>query len=135
MKMILIKFVLCFSFSLSIVNAKESADAFIVTIFDQSIKIVSPQKYTKKVSVTVNNKTLSNIRGKIVNKKNDVTVKNLNVRAGKTLSVEIAIRKKGHFVFIPLSPAFQEVDLIVGNKAYEIPPKASPKKNQSKPSK
>ena len=47
----------------------------------------------------------------------------MTLPSGGFKSVEINIKKQDRIYFIPLVPAFQEVELIFGKKSYEIPPK------------
>jgi hypothetical protein len=45
------------------------------------------------------------------------------VESDKYQRIMVNLKKGDLLHFIPLSPSFQEVELIVGNKTYEIPPK------------
>lgn len=102
--------------------AIESLDGFLVTAFDDRFKVVSPAKYKTDMEVIVENKTLVRLVGKILinNQKNAEYV---SVDPEKYKKVVVKIKKGDILHFVPLTPAFQEVELIIGNKTYEIPPK------------
>ncbi len=99
----------------------ESLDGFLVQAFDQKFKIISPQKFKNKMEVIVENKTLTKLVGKIsINKKEQPIFFSVMPEQYEKKIIEL---KKGDVLhFVPLSPPFQEVELIVGNKNYEIPP-------------
>ncbi|MGZ3787723.1 MAG: hypothetical protein ACXVLQ_04330 [Bacteriovorax sp.] len=102
--------------------AIESSNGFLVTAYDERFKIVSPEKFRTPLEVVVENKTLTRLIGKVViNNKTVAGYTSIDSDKYQKLSVNL---KKGDILhFIPLSPSFQEVELIVGNKTYEIPPK------------
>lgn len=102
--------------------AIESLDGFLVTAFDDRFKVISPPKYKADMEVIIENKTLVRLVGKIVinNQKNTQYV---SVDPEKYQKVVVKIKKGDILHFVPLTPAFQEVELIIGNKSYEIPPK------------
>jgi hypothetical protein len=103
-------------------KAIESSNGFLVTAYDDRFKIISPEKFRSPMEVVIENKTLTRLVGKVVvNKKTTAGYTSIDPEKYQKLSVNL---KKGDVLhFIPLSPAFQEVELIVGNKIYEIPPK------------
>lgn len=103
-------------------NAIESLEGFLVTAFDDRFKIISPTKYKPQMEVIIENKTLVRLVGKILinNQKNAQFV---SVDPEKYQKLTIKIKKGDILHFVPLTPAFQEVELIIGNKTYEIPPK------------
>jgi len=47
----------------------------------------------------------------------------LTIEPKKHLALEISAKKGDRIFFIPLAPAFQDIELIFGLQAYEIPPK------------
>lgn len=102
--------------------AIESLDGFLVESYDASFRVVSPQKFKSKMEVIVENKTLTKLVGRLqVN--NKATTLYYTVEPG-AYDKKIVDLKKGDILhFVPISPPFQEVELIVGNKIYEIPPK------------
>lgn len=96
-------------------------EGFIIQINDRSMYVLSPDKKKNMFSVIVENKSLSDQVGKfIIGSK---IIKFISVQSGKTESVEIENKSQTPVVFVPVSPAFQEVPLNFGKKAYEIPPK------------
>lgn len=119
MQRFVLLFVLFFSAN---VAAIESLEGFLVTAFDDRFKIVSPTKYKPDMEVIVENKTLVRLVGKILinNQKN---VYYVSVDPEKYQKIIVKIKKGDILHFVPLTPAFQEVELIIGNKNYEIPPK------------
>ena len=74
------------------------------------------------MEVIVENKTLVRLLGKLtINNKTSVNFPSVDPEKYQRLIVKL---KKGDVLhFVHLSPAFQEVELIVGNKIYEIPPR------------
>lgn len=72
-------------------------------------------------SVIVENKSLSDQIGKFI--VGNKILKFVSVQSGKTESVEIENKSQSPVIFVPVSPAFQEVPLNFGKKAYEIPSK------------
>ncbi|MFP5386758.1 MAG: hypothetical protein ACLGHN_11805 [Bacteriovoracia bacterium] len=95
------------------------SESFIIQIRDRSMKVISPARQGKLFSVIVENHSLSDQIGKfIVGNKN---LKFVSVDSGKTEVVEFENKSKAAVVFVPVSPAFQEVPLHFGKKAYEIP--------------
>lgn len=100
----------------------ERSDAFIVTAYSNKLAIVAPQRFDPRVNVIVENKTLISLLGKIESGQGNV-LSYISVPSGKTRSVEVGRKLKEKLYFIPLAPAFQKVELKVGSKPYEIPPK------------
>lgn len=117
----LLAFFLSFIFMPSL-YAIESLDGFLVESLDSSYKVISPQKYKPRMEVIVENKTLTKLVGKLhVNNKPTNLFYTISPGAYEKKIVDL---KKGDILhFVPISPPFQEVELIVGNKIYEIPPK------------
>lgn len=111
--------ILVFSFK---AFAVESHDGFLVSAYDDRFKVVSPEKFKNPMEVIVENKTLVRLVGKLVI--NHEKILNFSsVDSEKYQRFMITIKKGDRLHFVPLSPAFQEVELIIGNKIYEIPPK------------
>jgi hypothetical protein len=99
-------------------TAQEHADSFIVEIFSNYVKVISPKKKKKFMSLVILNKTLSNIYGKIATNKKDI--KFFSVAMNKHKSIQI--KSSNELIkFVPLSPTFQEVELLYGVKSYEVP--------------
>ena len=74
------------------------------------------------MEVIIENKTLVRLIGRIViNNKSNIAI--TAVDSDKYQRIMVNLRKGDLIHFVPLSPSFQEVELIVGNKIYEIPPK------------
>jgi hypothetical protein len=104
------------------VLAIESLDGFLVSAFDDRYKVISPEKFKSNMEVIVENKTLVRLVGKVMTN-NNKSVAFVSIEPEKYQKVNIILKKGDIVHFYPLSPAFQEVELIVGNKNYEIPPK------------
>ena len=102
--------------------AIESSNGFLVTSYDDRIRIISPEKFRSPMEVIIENKTLIRLIGKVVvNKKMNAGF--ASVEPDKYQRIMVNLKKGDLIHFVPLSPSFQEVELIVGNKSYEIPPK------------
>lgn len=110
------------SFSYCSVYAIESSNGFLVTAYDDRFRIISPEKFRSPMEVIIENKTLVRLVGKVVvNNKTNIGFS--AVDSDKYQRIMVNLKKGDLLHFVPLSPAFQEVELIVGNKTYEIPPK------------
>ncbi|MFL5783622.1 MAG: hypothetical protein ACJ76H_03360 [Bacteriovoracaceae bacterium] len=102
-------------------HAVPQSEMFIIQVMDRKMSVVSPDKERKLFSVLVENRSLSDqvarfeTRGKLL--------KYISVPSGKSESVEIENTSGSSVTFVPVSPAFQEVELVFGKKAYEVPPK------------
>lgn len=112
-------FVLFFLPALSFAQVK--VEGFVIQISDRSMSVLSPEKKRPLFSVLVENRSLSDQVGKFV--VGSKILKFVSVKSGKSESIEIENKSSDPVVFIPVSPAFQEVPLMFGKKAYEIPPK------------
>ncbi len=101
--------------------AIESLDGFLVEAYDEKFRVLSPQKFKAKMEVIVENKTLMKLVGRLhVNNKPSSIFYTLEPSKFEKKIIDL---KKGDVLhFVPLSPPFQEVELIIGNKNYEIPP-------------
>ncbi len=98
----------------------EKADAFIVEALSGHYKVLSPVKVGDKISLIVVNQTLHKLRGKLQeNTSTDIAY--LSISPGKSESIEFRFDKASKYYFVPLSPAFQEVELKIGEKSYEVP--------------
>jgi hypothetical protein len=101
--------------------AAPKTEVFIIQVMDRKISVLSPDTSKKLFSVIVENRSLSDqvgrfeVRGKLL--------KYIAVPSGKSESVEIENNSGSPVTFIPVSPAFQEVELTFGKKAYEVPSK------------
>jgi hypothetical protein len=101
--------------------ADTKGQAFIIQINDRSIHVTTPETRRPLFAVIVENRSLSDQVGKFIVE--GKTLKFVTVKSGKSETVEIENRASSNPVFVPVSPAFQEVELAFGKKAYEIPPK------------
>ncbi len=98
-------------------NAKPNT--FIVSMMDRRVQIISPEKISATFTVIVENKSLSKLIGKFSTPEG--ALKYISIESGATETIEIVHKIGTQIFFVPLSPAFQEVELIVGKKEYEIP--------------
>ncbi len=115
-------FTLSFSFA---TWAQEVSEAFLIDVFDKSIKVVAPQGKSKKIAVIIKNQTLSALRAKLISD-DGLYLKMMNLAPRKELSLEIEIKDKERYFFVPLAPPIQEVELQWGKKTYEVPSLPSP---------
>ncbi len=103
--------------------AYESPDAFIVKVFDEKVQVLSPVKFDPDMSVIVENKTLVTIKAKVMTE-SETNTEYLSILPGKTTSVRLKNLDKEKIFFVPLSPPLQQVELKLGSKPYEIPPRS-----------
>jgi len=115
------KLFLCLLSFSGLVMAQPKVETFVVQINDRSMSVLSPDKKKHIFSVLVENRSLSDQLGKFMVE--GKLLKYVSVQTGKTESVEIENNSSSNVVFVPVSPAFQEVELLFGKKAYEIPSK------------
>lgn len=101
--------------------SQSKVDTFVIEIQDRSMKVSSPEKKKPFLTVLVENRSLSDQVGKFMVKGKNL--KFVSIASGKSETVEIENKSGGPVYFVPLSPAFQDVELIFGKKAYEIPSK------------
>lgn len=102
--------------------AIESLDGFLVSAYDDRFKVISPEKFKPTMEVIIENKTLVRLVGKLtINRQTNASF--VSVEPEKYQKANVKLKKGDVLHFVPLSPAFQEVELIVGNKNYDIPPK------------
>lgn len=98
-----------------------AVETFVIQIDDRSMTVESPLKHKTLFSVIVENRSLSDQVGKFtVDGKN---LKFVTIKSGKSETVEIENKTSSPLFFVPLSPAFQNVELIFGKKKYEVPSK------------
>ncbi|MCK6594049.1 MAG: hypothetical protein L6Q33_02530 [Bacteriovoracaceae bacterium] len=115
-------FLYCVLFLSGKVLAIESLDGFLVEGYDDRFRVISPQKFKAKMEVIVENKTLVKLVGRL-HLNNAPKPIFYTIQPGSYEKKIIDIKKGDILHFVPLSPPFQEVELIIGNKIYEIPPK------------
>ncbi len=104
------------------VFSQEHSESFWVQAHDTYIKVLAPEQYSKGITVIISNKTLSRLLGKIVTASGKV-VQFVSIDSEENMAVNIDVISKEAVFFVPLVPAFQEVELKFGKKTYEIPPK------------
>jgi hypothetical protein len=104
-----------------LVLGQVKTEAFIIQIHDRSITVLSPEAKRSLFSVLVENKSLTDQIGKFL--AGNKLLKFVSVPSGKSETVEIENKTNQNVVFVPVSPAFQEVSLEHGKKAYEVPSK------------
>jgi hypothetical protein len=113
------KWFLLLLISLNVLGA--SNEAFIIQINDRSMSVITPVTKRALFSVIVENRSLSDQIGKFT--ANGKILKFVSVKTGSSETVELENKTPSQVIFVPVSPAFQEVELIFGKKAYEIPSK------------
>lgn len=101
--------------------AAPKTEVFIIQVMDRRMSVLSPDTERKIFSVIVENRSLSDQVGRFESR--GKLLKYVAVPSGKSESVEIENTSGSPVTFIPVSPAFQEVELTFGKKAYEVPPK------------
>ena len=103
------------------VYAYEKSDTFYVQVHDKFVKVLSPDQFKEKLSVIVENKMNQKLLGKLV-KGNGERVGFYSIVPQSMASLDVVLKKEEKLFFVPLSPSFQEVELKIGKKSYEIPP-------------
>lgn len=111
-------FLLLVSFSAWAVPSK---DTFIIQLNDRSVNVYPMEKKRVLYSVIVENRSLSDQIGKFMVA--GKAVKFVSVKSGVSESVEIENKTNTNVIFVPVSPSFQDVELVFGKKAYEVPSK------------
>jgi hypothetical protein len=112
---------LMFLFLASNAFADVKVEAFIIQLKDRSLHVLAPQKKRDFYPVIVENLSLSDYLGKF--SVDGKLLKYVAVKPGKSETVEIENKTGRNVIFTPVSPAFQEVELIFGKRSYEIPSK------------
>lgn len=113
---------LCLFLNFSLWAQNEKIEDFVVSVYDRSIKVVSPDSIKTKFSVVVENKSLGKIVGKIQGSQGKVMAI-MSIEPSAFSKIEVESKKGERYFFIPMAPAFQEAELIVGHQTYEIPPR------------
>jgi hypothetical protein len=101
--------------------AQVKVETFVIQINDRSMSVLCPDKKKDIFSVIVENRSLSDQVGKFTLGKK--LLKYVAVKSGQSETVEIENKTGKALFFVPVSPAFQDVELAFGKKAYEIPSK------------
>lgn len=105
----------------TLVFSQTKPESFIIQLNDQNVSVLSPETKRNMFTVIVENKSMTDQVGKFI--AGSKIIKFISVKAGKNETVEIENKTSAPVTFIPVSPAFQEVPLLFGKKAYEIPSK------------
>jgi hypothetical protein len=123
MKILCLLITLLFTlFYLPPAGANVQSETFIVRSFDRHVEVLAPSKLHDDQVVVIENKTLDALVGRLQTADGRHR-RNITVKAGGSERVSIPGRGQEHLIFIPLAPAFQEVELRVGRASYEIPQK------------
>jgi hypothetical protein len=96
-------------------------ESFLVRFDDRRVVVKSAEQKRPLFSVTVENRSLSDLIGKFMVKGENLRF--VSIKSGQAETVDIENKTAANVVFVPLSPAFQEVELIFGKREYEIPAK------------
>lgn len=115
------KVILSFIFLSSLASAETRPETFVIKIQDRRMSVMAPLQKKNMFSVLIENRSLSDQLGRFT--VNGKILKYVSVKSGQTEPVEIENKTSANVVFVPVSPAFQEVELLFGKKAYEIPSK------------
>ncbi len=103
-------------------TAEAKVDAFFIKFYDTFVQVMSPEVKKKEVPLVLENKTMSKIVGELKGSKGTV-FNRIAIPAHGFLSIQIDNQKNEQVFFIPLSPPAQSIELIWGQKTYEIPPR------------
>lgn len=113
---------LSFSLVAKTLQLGDHKEAFQVLVLERKVKVISPLKESSKTSVVIENRTLSKLLGKI-ELDNGKNLGFLSIPSNGFRSLEFSVPKGRRFFFVPMSPPFQKIELIFGQRSYEIPPK------------
>lgn len=98
-----------------------AVESFKIQLHDRMIRVEAPGKSTPQFAVIVENLSLSDITGKFSAGGKDL--KFVTVKTTQSKVIEFTHKDSTPVSFKSLAPAFQEVLLVFGKGAYEIPPK------------
>jgi len=110
----------------NITLAKEQSQSFQIRVYDRRVHVVSPGKVDSKAGVNIENNTLSNLIGEIRqidSNGHKVVLKRVSIKSQHSVGFEVPMSKEDKVFFIPMAPPSQDIQLIAGKRAYEIPPK------------
>lgn len=93
-----------------------------ISVYDKKIKVIGPSSTQGSYVVVMENKTLNKMLCKVVSGLGSVS-EYFSIAPAAQGSVNVTLKKNEKLFFLPLSPAFQEVELRPGVSEYEIPPK------------
>ena len=104
-------------------HARESNEAFLVTVKDQSIEVVSPASKKDVVTLVVTNQTFDKIISEI--RSGSKTIKRFVLEPsgakGAVFSLTVKVEKGKTLNYVSIAPPFQETPLIFSKEKYEIP--------------
>lgn len=103
-------------------GAQERSETFIVRNFESHVQVLAPKKMYDEQSVIVENRTLEKLIGKL-STPDQKHVEFVAIEPKESKSIQLPGKGHKSLLFIPLSPAFQSVELKVGMDSYEIPAK------------
>ena len=98
-----------------------SIEAFKIQLHDRMIRVEAPAKTSASYAVTIENLSLTDTAGKFTSGGKDL--KFVTVKSTQVKTIEFTSPGSAPVSFQSLAPAFQEVKLVFGKGAYEIPPK------------
>jgi len=99
----------------------QEREGFVVTFYDKKVKIVAPANAASDLAVALENITLGPLAGKLVTGTGElITYFTLESKAHKNIIVGEHLKKR--VFIIPLNPPGQDIELKLGQSAYEIPP-------------
>lgn len=103
-------------------ESQERSETFIVRNFESHVQVLAPPKMYDEQSVIIENRTLEKLVGRL-STPDEKHVEFVAVRPKKSVSLKLPGKGHKSLIFVPLSPAFQSVELKVGMDSYEIPAK------------
>ncbi len=103
-------------------HATERSESFVIKAYDNRFKVTAPHVFSPNVGLIIENHTLTKIYGKIETKLGRI-IDYISILPRNFKSISLNLRTSQNIIFTPLVPPLQEVELIFGKEAYEIPPK------------
>lgn len=101
--------------------ADEEREGFVVTFFDKKVKIITPSTAGNDLALSLENFTLGPLSGKLVDGKGDI-IKYFTLESKAHQSIVVGAHLSKRVFIIPLNPPGQDIELKIGQSAYEIPP-------------
>jgi hypothetical protein len=102
--------------------SQERSETFIVRNFEDHVQVLAPNKMFDEQSVIIENRTLEKLIGRL-STPDGQNVEFVAIKPKKSKSLKLTGKGHKKLIFVPLSPAFQSVELNVGMESYEIPAK------------
>ena len=102
-------------------HGAEKSESFVIKVYDHHFKVTAPSSFDPVTRLLIENHTLTKIYGK-VETKSERLINYVSILPKNFKSLPLNLTAPEKIIFIPLVPSLQEVELVFGKEAYEIPP-------------